>query len=141
MEQEHKPRTSIILLLEHVHAMDELTDEEFGAFINKRRKTIMNITRLEQETIVNFNAAEDIASVYTADPVYMRKLDKLCEREPMSYKLVKQDKDGKWYKMPKRLVRFATTRIMTDEQKEAAAERMRKMQADSRIQISAIITN
>jgi hypothetical protein len=109
--------------------------------INKRRKTIMNITRLEQETIVNFNAAEDTASVYTADPVYMRKLDKLCEREPASYKLVKQDKDGKWYEMPKRLVRFATTRIMTDEQKEAAAERMRKMQADSRIQISAIITN
>jgi hypothetical protein len=93
----------------------------------------MNITRLEQETIVNFNAAEDIASIYTADPVYMRKLDKLCEREPMSYKLVKQDKDGKWYEMPKRLVRFATTRIMTDEQKEAAAERMRKMQAESKI--------
>lgn len=101
----------------------------------------MNITRLEQETIVNFNAAEDTASVYTADPVYMRKLDKLCEREPASYKPVKQDKDGKWYEMPKRLVRFTTTRIMTDEQKEAAAERMRKMQADSRIQISAIITN
>ena len=33
MEQEHKPRTSMILLLEHVHAMDELSDEEFGAFI------------------------------------------------------------------------------------------------------------
>lgn len=33
MEQGHKPRTSMILLLEHVHAMDELTDEEFGAFI------------------------------------------------------------------------------------------------------------
>lgn len=33
MEQEHKPRTSMILLLEHVHAMDELADEEFGAFI------------------------------------------------------------------------------------------------------------
>lgn len=33
MEQEHKPRTSMILLLEHVHAMDELTNEEFGAFI------------------------------------------------------------------------------------------------------------
>lgn len=33
MEQEHKPRTLMILLLEHVHAMDELTDEEFGAFI------------------------------------------------------------------------------------------------------------
>lgn len=33
MEQEHKPRTSMILLLEHVHAMDELMDEEFGQFI------------------------------------------------------------------------------------------------------------
>lgn len=33
MEQEHKPRTSMILLLEHVHAMDELTDEEFGVFV------------------------------------------------------------------------------------------------------------
>lgn len=33
MEQEHKPRTSMIILLEHVHAMDELTDEEFGQFI------------------------------------------------------------------------------------------------------------
>ena len=33
MEQEHKPRTSMILLLEHVYAMDELTDEEFGQFI------------------------------------------------------------------------------------------------------------
>lgn len=33
MEQEHKPRTSMILLLEHVHAMGELTDEEFGQFI------------------------------------------------------------------------------------------------------------
>ena len=33
MEQEHKPRTSMILLLEHVHAMDELTNEEFGAFV------------------------------------------------------------------------------------------------------------
>ena len=33
MEREHKPRTSMILLLEHVHAMDELTDEEFGQFI------------------------------------------------------------------------------------------------------------
>lgn len=33
MEQEHKPRTSMILLLEHVHAMDELTNEEFGEFV------------------------------------------------------------------------------------------------------------
>lgn len=33
MEQEHKPRTSMILLLEHIHAMNELTNEEFGEFV------------------------------------------------------------------------------------------------------------
>lgn len=33
MDEKCKKRTSIILLLEHVHAMDELTDDEFGAFI------------------------------------------------------------------------------------------------------------
>lgn len=45
MEQEHKPRTSMILLLEHVHAMDELTDEEFGAFIRNYAQYVE--TRLE----------------------------------------------------------------------------------------------
>lgn len=33
MDEKRKKRTSMILLLEHVHAMDELTDAEFGAFI------------------------------------------------------------------------------------------------------------
>ena len=61
-----------------------------------------------------------------------RRVAVIASNVPL-YKLVKQDKDGKWYEMPKRLVRFATSRIMTDEQKEAAAERMRKMQADGRI--------
>lgn len=45
MEQEHKPRTSMILLLEHVHAMDELTDEEFGAFVRNYAQYVE--TRLE----------------------------------------------------------------------------------------------
>lgn len=45
MEQEHKPRTSMILLLEHVHAMDELTNEEFGAFVRNYAQYVE--TRLE----------------------------------------------------------------------------------------------
>lgn len=35
------------------------------------------MTRREQETIISFNASED-----TADPVYIRKLDKLVKRNP-----------------------------------------------------------
>lgn len=40
MEQEHKPRTSMILLLEHVHAMDELTNEELGTFVRNYAKYV-----------------------------------------------------------------------------------------------------
>lgn len=100
----------------------------------------MNITRLEQETIVNFNAAEDTASVYTADPVYMRKLDKLCEQFPDTYKFMeelsaKRCKESKTYSMPKRLVKFRPpiTREISEEQRAALAERLRKARESKNI--------
>ena len=35
------------------------------------------LSRYEQETIINFNAGEEMATVYTRDPAVMRKLDAL----------------------------------------------------------------
>lgn len=40
----------------------------------------MRLSRYEKETIILLNAAEDTASIYTADPVWKRKLDKLVEK-------------------------------------------------------------
>ncbi len=34
----------------------------------------MRLTRYEQETIINFNAGEKMATVYTADPAVIRNL-------------------------------------------------------------------
>ena len=42
MDEKYKKRTSIILLLEHVHAMDELTDEEFGQFVRSYANYVEN---------------------------------------------------------------------------------------------------
>ena len=39
-----KRRTSFILLLEHVHTMEELTDEEFGQFIRAYAAYVENGT-------------------------------------------------------------------------------------------------
>ena len=39
-----KRRTSFILLLEHVHTMEELTDEEFGQFIRAYAAYVENET-------------------------------------------------------------------------------------------------
>lgn len=91
----------------------------------------MALSSIERETIITLNAAEGTAEVFTLDPVYVRKLDKLCEREPDSYKLVKRDGEAAYYTMPKRLLSFRTptTRELSDEQREALAARMRSMRA------------
>lgn len=91
----------------------------------------MGLTRLEQETIINFNAAEAEVDVYTADPVYIRKLDKLCESNPDSYKCYQRDDESARYTVStKKLVRFAKPTTVTDEQREAASERMRSMRLE-----------
>ena len=63
----------------------------------------MRLSRYEKETIILLNAAEDTASIYTADPVWKRKLDKLVEKNPQCYQCVKADEVSKTYSMPKRL--------------------------------------
>lgn len=81
----------------------------------------MNISRLEQETTINFNNEESTAEIYKADPVVMRKLDKLCEERPDLYQCteVTQTGIGKMYTCPKKLIRFANPRVYTEEQKKA----------------------
>ena len=48
----------------------------------------MNYSRSEQETSIIWDEEEKVARVYTASPVSMRKLDRLCERYPAEYKRV-----------------------------------------------------
>ena len=64
----------------------------------------MRLSRYEKETIILLNAAEDTASIYTADPVWKRKLDKLVEKNPQCYQCVKADEVSKTYSMPKRFI-------------------------------------
>ena len=46
-----------------------------------------NLTKYEMETVVNYNAGEQTATVYTRDKSVMRKLDRLVADYPDSYKL------------------------------------------------------
>ena len=50
----------------------------------------MKLSRYEQETIVNYNAGEKTATLYTRDKAVMRKLDTLVADFPDTYKLTKQ---------------------------------------------------
>ena len=85
------------------------------------------LNKYEQETIVNYTNGEKTASIYTADPVVIRKLDKLVEKYPETYKVIAQDKYSKTYECPKKMVSFRPPRILTDEQKAELRERMNKI--------------
>ena len=48
----------------------------------------MKLSRYERETIINFNAEEPTATLYTRDPTVMRKLDQLVISFPEVYKCI-----------------------------------------------------
>lgn len=53
----------------------------------------MAYTRMEQETSIVWDEGEKVARIYTASPVSMRKLDRLCEQYPAEYRKVWEEKD------------------------------------------------
>lgn len=89
------------------------------------------LTKYEMETIVNYNAAEQTATVYTRDKSVMRKLDRLVEAYPESYRLVDQTDIDKTYSMSKSYVTYRKPRMLSDKQREQARQRMEKLNVNS----------
>ena len=87
----------------------------------------MKFSRYEQETVVNYNAGEQTATVYTRDKTVMRKLDTLVDEFPDIYKLTGQDDISKTYSLPKSYVNYRKPRRISKEQREQAREMMLKM--------------
>lgn len=87
----------------------------------------MNLTKYEQETIINYNAGEQIASVYTADKAVMRKLDALVAEFPEVYRVVSETDISKEYSMPKSYVSYRKPRKISEEQRNSARTKMKKL--------------
>ena len=77
----------------------------------------MKLTRYEQETIINFNAEEQMATLYTRDPSVMRKVDALVTEYPDVYKCIGETDIDKTYEMPKSFVSYRRPRRITDERR------------------------
>ena len=84
----------------------------------------MKLSRYEQETIVNYNAGEQTATLYTRDKAVMRKLDTLVADFPDTYKLTEQDKVSKTYSFPKSHISYRKPRAVSTEQRERARQMM-----------------
>ena len=84
----------------------------------------MKLTRYEQETIINFNAADKTAELYTRDPAIIRQLDSLVTEYPDTFKCVGETDIDKTYVMPKIAVTYRKPRRLTEEQREASRRRI-----------------
>ncbi len=86
----------------------------------------------EQETTISFSRTDQGANVWTSDSTMITKLDKMCERSPKNYTSQEQrTRSGEllakeYFIKDKSLLFFrAEKRIMSDEQREKAAARLR----------------
>lgn len=78
----------------------------------------MELSRYEQETIINYNEAEKTATVYTHNKALRRKLERL-ERERQNECRLENTRQGSskvQYIIPKAWVRITPSRIMTEAQ-------------------------
>ena len=92
----------------------------------------MKLTRYEQETIINFNAQDQMATLYTRDPVVMRKVDALVTEYLDIFKCIGETDIDKTYEMPKKYVTYSHPRRCSDK---TIVERQEKMKRLNEIRI------
>ena len=97
------------------------------------------VSLAEQETVIQFNRDSKECNIWTSDSTMITKLDKRCKTSPEYYTLTKEEHDqdgnivGKFYKLTdKGLISLRSTkRVLTEEQKQMAAERLRNMRKNA----------
>ena len=85
------------------------------------------LSKYEQETIINFNAAESDAVVFTRDKSVIRKIDALVTEFPEVYRCISETDIDKTYSMPKQYVSYRKPRKLTNEQREKRREKMQEL--------------
>ena len=83
-----------------------------------------SLSKYEQETVINFNAGEQTAIVYTRDKAVMRRIDALVIEFPDVYRLVSETDIDKTYSMPKSHISYRKPRRLSDECREHKREQM-----------------
>ena len=79
----------------------------------------VKLSRLEQETIITFNAQEEKATIYSCDPVWMRKIQKIKGSHKLSI--------GMEVTVPKKWVKITEPRKLSPETKAKLSARMKTM--------------
>lgn len=86
------------------------------------------LTKVERETIINFNEGERTAGVYTHNAALKRKLEQLAQEHPDDCHLTKASHDGEAadYTIPKSWIKIKPPRVQTPAQREACLKALAK---------------
>ena len=89
----------------------------------------MGLTKYEQETIINFNEKERLASVYTHNQGLQNTLLSLCESHPAQVKHNEGERyGGMTFELPKKWVKIAPPRVLSEAQKKVLEDMNRRNQ-------------
>ncbi|MDE5598587.1 MAG: hypothetical protein K2J04_12270 [Lachnospiraceae bacterium] len=78
----------------------------------------MNLTRYEQVVVINFNADEEIATDYSSNPAWIRKMDTLVREFHDVFRIKRWTEVSKTYEMLKKYVRIGRPRELSSAQRE-----------------------
>lgn len=97
----------------------------------------MSLEAMERETCFGWDDSTKLCELTTYNRAMITKLKKLCKQHPQTYKIIDEyvydgKTEGYCFEFPKNLItlRAPTQRKMSEENKQAAAERMRKMRKE-----------
>ncbi len=97
----------------------------------------MGLTKQEQETVINFDNGSHTASIYTASPQMIRRLDALATAYPEHYRVTAETEVSKTYSCDKKLITLRKPRKQNETHRQWASERMRQQNLQKKTRISA----
>lgn len=100
-----------------------------------------NYTLYEQETSITYNKEESFATIYTANPVDVRKLDKIFSERGEEMKLESQTEKPRTYQVPKKWIKIRPTMIISEERRKELSERAKQSMLNLRKNTGKIPTN
>ena len=81
---------------------------------------------IERETTMTYNDKEPLATVQTCNTQLIKRLKQIAVDFPEECALIEATKDSVTVTMPKEWLKISTPRRLSDAQREAAANRMKK---------------
>ena len=86
----------------------------------------MKLSKIEKETIINFNEAERTASIYTHNEALKRQLLELCQTHPGQVRQIAANRwGGLTFELPKKWLKVSPPRVLSPAQR-AVLDRMNK---------------